>query len=150
LVKKQPLGVCVIGLTLGLTLGAGLLIDKAQTGNIKKRDIFLAVCFLGLAHSVIEDTILILLLGADVMSILWGRLLFAFVIICLCYYCHFSAMYKTGVASLPNSNANIPITIDFGFSQAAEANSLSQQLNQFNWLSNGQTSISTLHILTQA
>ncbi len=79
-IGKEATNVCVIGLTLGLSFGAGLLIDEAKSGRIKQRDILLSVCFLGLAHSVIEDTILILLLGADIMSILWGRLLFAFVV----------------------------------------------------------------------
>lgn len=79
-IGKEATNVCVIGLTLGLSFGAGLLIDEAKSGKIKPRDVLLSVCFLGLAHSVIEDTILIILLGADIMSILWGRLLFAFVV----------------------------------------------------------------------
>ena len=82
-IGKETTNVCVIGLVLGLSFGAGLLIDEARTGKISKRDIFLAVCFLGLTHSIIEDTILILLLGADLMSILWGRLLFGFIVIAI-------------------------------------------------------------------
>lgn len=86
-IGKETTNVCVIGLVLGLSFGAGLLIDEARTGKINKRDIFLAVCFLGLTHSIIEDTILILLLGADVMSILWGRLLFGFIVIAILARC---------------------------------------------------------------
>jgi hypothetical protein len=82
-IGKETTNVCVIGLVLGLSFGAGLLIDEARTGKISKRDIFLAVCFLGLTHSIIEDTLLILLLGAELMSILWGRLLFGFMIIAI-------------------------------------------------------------------
>ncbi|CAM3037940.1 hypothetical protein [Moritella viscosa] len=82
-IGKETTNVCVIGLVLGLSFGAGLLIDEARTGKISKRDIFLAVCFLGLTHSIIEDTILILLLGADLISILWGRLLFGFIVIAI-------------------------------------------------------------------
>lgn len=44
-VGKEATNVCVIGLTLGLSYGAGLLIDEARTGHINKRDIFLVVCF---------------------------------------------------------------------------------------------------------
>lgn len=80
-IGKEATNVTIIGLTLGLSFGAGLLIDEAKSGNIGKRDILLSVCFLGLAHSLIEDTLLILLIGADVTSILWGRLLFAIVVI---------------------------------------------------------------------
>ncbi|MCG7496579.1 hypothetical protein MHO82_06875 [Vibrio sp. Of7-15] len=80
-IGKEATNVTIIGLTLGLSFGAGLLIDEAKSGNIGKRDILLSVCFLGLAHSLIEDTLLILLIGADITSILWGRLLFAIVVI---------------------------------------------------------------------
>ncbi|QUM86217.1 MULTISPECIES: hypothetical protein [unclassified Moritella] len=86
-IGKETTNVCVIGLVLGLSFGAGLLIDEARTGKISKRDIFLAVCFLGLTHSIIEDTLLILLLGADVMSILWGRLVFGFIVIAILARC---------------------------------------------------------------
>jgi len=82
-ISKEATNVCVIGLTLGLTFGAGLLIAEAKAGHIKKRDVLLAVCFLGLAHSLIEDTILILLLGTDLMAVLWGRIVFAFIVIAI-------------------------------------------------------------------
>jgi len=35
------------------------------------------MAFLGLCHSVIEDTLLILLMGADLSAILWICLIFA-------------------------------------------------------------------------
>lgn len=86
-ISKEATNVCVIGLTLGLTFGAGLLIDEAKAGHIKKRDVLLSVCFLGLAHSLIEDTLLILLLGPDLLVILWGRIVFAFVVIAIIARC---------------------------------------------------------------
>jgi hypothetical protein len=39
------------------------------------------VCFLGVCHSVIEDTLLIMLLGADIIPILLGRLVFSVLIV---------------------------------------------------------------------
>lgn len=80
-ISKEASNVCIIGLTLGLTFGAGLLIDEAKSGRIKKRDVLLSVCFLGLAHSLIEDTLLILLLGTDLIAVLWARLAFALIVI---------------------------------------------------------------------
>ncbi len=80
-ISKEASNVTIIGITLGLSFGAGLLIDEARSGRISKRDIVLTICFLGLAHSLIEDTLLILLLGADLNAILWARLLFAIVVI---------------------------------------------------------------------
>lgn len=76
-ITKAASNITIIGLTLGMTFGAGLLIAEVKKGEISKKDVLLAVVFLSLAHSLIEDTLLILLLGADAGAILWMRLLFA-------------------------------------------------------------------------
>ena len=73
----------VIGVALGLSYGAGLLIRDLGKGVMSRRDSFLALCFLGLVHSMIEDTLLIMAIGADLSGILWSRLLFAIVVVAL-------------------------------------------------------------------
>lgn len=80
-IGRSAANVAVIGVVLGLTFGAGLLIKEARSGHLSQRDIFLTLGFLGLCHSVIEDTMLVLLLGADLSGILWARVLFALVTI---------------------------------------------------------------------
>ncbi|WP_426416133.1 nucleoside recognition domain-containing protein [Aestuariirhabdus sp. LZHN29] len=82
-VGREATNVTIIGITLGLSFGAGLLVAEARTGQISKRDMVLTTCFLGLAHSLIEDTLLIMLLGADPYAILWGRLAFAIVVMAI-------------------------------------------------------------------
>jgi hypothetical protein len=69
--------VTVIGLALGLTYGSGLIIHEARAGRIGRRDVFYAVTLLGQAHALIEDTMLMALMGAHVSGILWGRLVFS-------------------------------------------------------------------------
>lgn len=73
----------VIGVALGLSYGAGLLIRDLGKGVMSRRDSFLALCFLGLVHSMIEDTLLIMAIGADLSGILWARLLFSIVVVAL-------------------------------------------------------------------
>lgn len=80
-IGKEASNITIVGMLLGLSYGAGLLINEVRSGHINKRDTLLVVCFLGLTHSLIEDTLLILLLGADLSTILWGRLVFAIVLI---------------------------------------------------------------------
>lgn len=75
--------ITVIGVALGLSYGAGLLIRDLGKGVMSRRDSFLALCFLGLTHSMIEDTLLIMAMGADLSGTLWARLLFSIVVIAL-------------------------------------------------------------------
>lgn len=75
-VGREAGTITIVGVTLGLSYGGGLIIHEARSGNIPARDIFFALTFMGLSHSLIEDTLLMLLLGADLTGILWGRLAF--------------------------------------------------------------------------
>lgn len=80
-IGKDAANTTIIGITLGLSFGGGLLIRDAQSGRLSARDAFLTLAFLGLCHSLIEDTLLVMLLGADLSGIFWARILFAFLII---------------------------------------------------------------------
>jgi len=54
-----------VGIILGITYGAGILINEVESGNIKKEDIFFIGTFLMICHAVIEDTLLFVIFGAD-------------------------------------------------------------------------------------
>lgn len=82
-ISYEATNLTIIGITLGLSFGGGLLIGEAKKGHIKARDVFTAMMLLNLLHSLIEDTLLILLIGADFNTIFWGRLVFAVMVILL-------------------------------------------------------------------
>lgn len=75
--------ITVIGLGLGISYGGGLIINGAKSGDIDRRDVFYSLTLMGLTHSVIEDTILLLTLGGHISGLLWGRLGFTLVFVAL-------------------------------------------------------------------
>lgn len=78
--SKNAAPLTIIGLTLGISYGGGLIIKQARSGILSTKDAFLSVSFMGLSHSLIEDTILMLTLGGSLIGILFGRVLFSIVI----------------------------------------------------------------------
>lgn len=76
-IKGEAGHLTAIGLFLGISYGAGLLIHEAKSGIIAPRQIFLSCVFMGFAHSIVEDTLLMASLGADIYSTLIGRLVLA-------------------------------------------------------------------------
>ena len=73
--------IILIGLTLGISFGGGFLIEESRKNNISKKDILLSLSFLSLCHSIIEDTILILLLGSHISGILFFRFIYTVIVI---------------------------------------------------------------------
>lgn len=80
-VGREAGTIAIVGITLGLSYGGGLIIHEARSGRIPARDIFFALSFMGLTHSLIEDTLLMVLLGADLLGVLWARLVFTIIVL---------------------------------------------------------------------
>ncbi len=73
----------MVGATLGLTFGAGLLIRQRDEGVISNRNARVAGSFIGVCHGLIDDTLLVLLLGANLGGVLFARIVFAVMLIAL-------------------------------------------------------------------
>ncbi|RTE64958.1 hypothetical protein EH243_14930 [Amphritea opalescens] len=82
-IGPQAASLTIVGVTLGLSFGGGLLIREAQSGRVSPKDCFSALCLLSLCHSMIEDTLLVMTLGADLSGVLWARLIFSLVFIAI-------------------------------------------------------------------
>ena len=71
--------IAVVGVTLGLGFGGGLLIRDVATGTINKKDVFGVLCFINLLHSIFEDTAVVMLLGPSLLVVLVARTIFAII-----------------------------------------------------------------------
>jgi hypothetical protein len=79
-ISAHAAGITMVGVLLGISYGGGLIAREAGSGAIDQRDVVYSLVLLGLIHSVIEDTALMLLIGADLFIILAGRMVYSLVL----------------------------------------------------------------------
>ena len=80
-IEKNASTIVVVGLTIGLGFGGGLMIKEVKHGGVKQKDAVNALVFINLFHSLIEDTSLVMLLGPSLFIVLFVRAIF--VLICV-------------------------------------------------------------------
>lgn len=68
----------IVGMVFGLSYSAGVIIQCSKEGLMSRKDFFLVSTFLVICHSVVEDTIILARLGANVFLLLIPRLILAF------------------------------------------------------------------------
>ena len=68
-----------VGVILGITYGAGILISEYEKNTLSKKDILYIGTFLMICHAIIEDTLLFVIFGANPWIIVGMRLVFAFI-----------------------------------------------------------------------
>ena len=78
--SKKAAPIAIIGITLGLSVGGGLIIDETKKGNLTRKDIFLVLSLMCLLHSLFEDTIVLTTIGASLSGIVLGRIIFSLII----------------------------------------------------------------------
>jgi hypothetical protein len=67
----------VIGMIAGISYGSALMLQELKQNNFSNRDILVTMTFMGLAHGLIEETLLMVALKADWVGLLFGRLALA-------------------------------------------------------------------------
>jgi hypothetical protein len=82
-IGPEASAITVAGLTLGLSYGGGLIIREARSGTVDRKDVFFSITLMGLCHSLIEDTLLMVMMGGRLSGVLWGRLGFSIVVVAL-------------------------------------------------------------------
>lgn len=79
-ISERAAPLAIVGMTLGLTYGGGLIIQEARAGHLSRHDVFCALALLGICHSFIEDTLLMVVIGGHLSGTLIGRTLFALLV----------------------------------------------------------------------
>ena len=67
----------LVGLTLGLAYGAGMIIKYGKEGKLTQREMVLIITFLSLNHSLFEDVLLFVAVGAHGMVLQVVRMVIA-------------------------------------------------------------------------
>jgi len=75
--------VTILGMVLGISYGGGLIIRAVESGRVPPRDVFFSMSLMGLSHSVVEDSLLMMSLGASIMGVLFARLAFTWPVIAI-------------------------------------------------------------------
>ena len=65
-IQKEAMNIIIVGMFIGIQFGGGMLIKEVKKGTIDKQSIFLSVSLLNLLHAMIEDTILMALVGCSI------------------------------------------------------------------------------------
>ncbi|MEM1317344.1 MAG: nucleoside recognition domain-containing protein [Pseudomonadota bacterium] len=72
-----------IGMLLGLSYGGGLIVEETKKHSYSRRELFTPLAGLSVIHAVLEDTFVVIALGANIWVILLWHTLYAFAIIAL-------------------------------------------------------------------
>lgn len=79
-ISDKMLPLTIVGLTLGIAYGGGLIVEEGKKVGIAPKEIFYSMLLMGLLHSVFEDTLLILSMGGHWSGVIVFRTLFAFAV----------------------------------------------------------------------
>jgi len=80
-IGKEVIPITVIGMTLGLAYGGGLIINEVKQTQLDRRNVLYALMLMSLFHSVIEDSLLMMSIGARASGVFVFRFIFTLVVI---------------------------------------------------------------------
>ena len=79
-ISESSMNIIIVGMTIGLQFGGGILIKEVNSGKIDKQSVFLSILMINLVHAVIEDTLLMLAVGGHFSGVIFARIIFSLLI----------------------------------------------------------------------
>jgi hypothetical protein len=79
-ISESSMNIIIVGMTIGLQFGGGILIKEVNSGKIDKQSVFLSILMINLVHAVIEDTLLMLAVGGHFSGVIFARVIFSLLI----------------------------------------------------------------------
>ncbi len=70
----------LVGLIIGISYGAGAIINSYKNGEMTKKDVLLVSVFLSICHAIVEDTFLFAKIGANWIILVFVRLFAAIIV----------------------------------------------------------------------
>ncbi len=77
-ISREAVFPLLIGLFIGISYGAGAVMETAKEADLSKRDIFLIGIFLSCCHGILETTLIFYVIGANFWVLTVVRLAAAF------------------------------------------------------------------------
>jgi hypothetical protein len=79
-ISESAMNIIIIGMTIGLQFGGGILIKEVNSAKIDKQSVFLSILMINLVHAIIEDTLLMLAVGGHFSGVIFARIIFGLLI----------------------------------------------------------------------
>lgn len=80
-ISEEAISINLVSLTLGITYGAALFVEEISKGNIKNKELNNSLYLMSLCHALIEDTLLMVSIGAKISGVLVSRIVFTYIVI---------------------------------------------------------------------
>lgn len=80
-ISEKASTINLVSLTLGISYGGALLIEEGRSGRVTEKDLENSTIFMALCHAIIEDTLLMIGIGASIWGVLGIRFIYAFLFV---------------------------------------------------------------------
>ncbi len=75
--SEETAAATLVGFLFGLAYGGGVIVRDARRGTLGRRQIFLMSLFLSMVHAIVEDSLILIAVGASAIWVVGFRLVWA-------------------------------------------------------------------------